>query len=145
MNEAYIPILYVISIVFTVLTSLGIGKIYDIFGNIISFLIPFSTVWVSLLFLSKSLIAIYISVIFYGITSGMHSTILRANIASLSSEIKRGAAYGWFYGSYGFSLLLGSTIIGYIYSISRYYVFIYVMSTQIISLGIFLLFKRRFM
>ena len=133
-DEAHIPILYLLAMGIDGLVAFFIGSLYDKIKLKILIIVPLLSVFLSFLCFSNSLVSITFAVLSYGIIIGCHETILRAAIADLISLSKRGLAYGIFNSIYGLGFLIGGLIIGYLYGKSIRQIYFYVISIEIISL-----------
>lgn len=139
-NEAHIPVLYLIAMGVDGVIAFFVGRLYDRVKFKILFIVPLFSIFLPFLSFSKSIIFVIICVLFYGIIIGCHETVLRAAIADVTSSEKRGFAYGLFNTVYGFGFLLGGWIIGFLYGKSLNFIYIYVVLSEIISLFFILTF-----
>lgn len=127
-SDAMIPILYAGAMAVDALIAVVIGKMYDRLkvstgkktgGVSILFIIPAMTFALPLLTLSHSVVLIVIGMVLMGIVLGTHETIMRSAIADLTPFHKRGLGYGLFNTFYGLALLLGSSLMGYLYDLNQ--------------------------
>lgn len=142
LNKAFIPTLYAIAMAVDGAFAIFIGKYYDRKGLSSLVLIPVLTIPVAILGFSINAVFAIISIILWGCVMSMHETIMKATVADITSISNRGKAYGYFNTIYGIAMLLSSTIMGYLYEHSSYYIFIYVVIIEILALIAFILFKR---
>lgn len=142
LNEAVIPTLYAVAMAVDGAFAIFIGKYYDKKGVGTLILIPILSVPVVLLGFSNNKILAVISIILWGCVMSIHETLIKAVIADLVPLTSRGKAYGLFNTIYGVSMMIGSTIMGYMYDYSKYYIFIYVLVTEILAAIVFKLWKN---
>jgi MFS family permease len=141
-TDVQIPILYAIAMGMDALVALIIGKVYDKVGLKSLIAIPLLTLPIPLFVFSYSYHLAIIGILFWGAVLGIHETTMRAAIADLTSLEHRGFAYGIFNAIYGASWLFGGTLMGFLYDVSPDYIFLFVLSMELISIA-FLLIKRR--
>jgi predicted MFS family arabinose efflux permease len=138
-----IPILYAIAMGMDALVALIIGKVYDKIGLKSLITIPLLTLPIPLFVFSHSYHLAIIGILLWGAVLGIHETTMRAAIADLTSLEHRGFAYGIFNAIYGASWLFGGTLMGFLYDVSPGYIFLFVLSMELISIAAFLLIKGR--
>ena len=150
MPDTYIPLLYAFAMLVDALFALGVGKLYDVLkthkknekgGLIILAVIPLISAAIPLLVFSTSLTLIFIGIFVWGIVMGTHETIMRAAIADLTPESKRGTGYGIFNASYGLAMFIGSATIGFLYDYSLALLITIVILVEIAAMLLF--FKLR--
>ena len=73
---------------------------------------------------------------------GIHETIMRSVIADMTSLQKRGTGYGIFNATYGLAMLLGSSLLGFLYDRSMHSLISAVVFLEILALPIFFLMRR---
>ena len=81
--------------------------------------IPFLTLLLPFMTISKSVTQIIIGMIFFGIVMGTHEAIMRSAIADITPFNKRGTSYGIFNTGYGLALLVGSALMGRLYDLNQ--------------------------
>lgn len=137
LNEVQIPLFYALAMGVDAFVAMAIGKIYDRIGLISLIVIPFLTILIPPLVFSPVYTFILIGIILWGMVMGIHETIMRATIAEITAIQQRGTAYGIFNSTYGVSRFLGSTIMGFLYAISPFYIVLFAVVLELISLPIF--------
>lgn len=124
MSDGNITLIYSVAMVVDAVTALLVGKAYDQLkdksgngtgGLAVLMSIPFITLLLPFLTLSKSSNLIIIGMIAFGIVIGTHETVMRSAIADITPFHKRGTGYGVFNTAYGFALLCGSALMGWLY------------------------------
>ncbi|ANL00965.1 MULTISPECIES: MFS transporter [Rhizobium] len=78
----------------------------------------------------------------WGIGYAVQDTLMKAIIAGLLPEGRRGLGFGMFYSAYGGGWLLGSVAMGLLYDRSTLALAAFVAAAQLASLPIFLLARR---
>ncbi|HIP25264.1 MAG TPA: MFS transporter [Archaeoglobus profundus] len=123
-----IPILYAVAMCIDAISALIIGRIYDKIRFKSLTLLPLTNMLIPLAFLNP------IAIAFYGIAMGIQESVVKAAMADLVGVKKRSTAYGILNFIYGLAWLFGSTIVGYLCDISFKYLYMYVVTMEIISL-----------
>lgn len=145
-SDAVIPLLYSLAMVVDAFMGLIVGRIYDRLktkyknqhsGLLVLLIIPFLTLLVSLFIFSSQLYLVVVGVFLWGCVMGTHETIMKAGIADLTSIKKRGTGYGIFNTTYGFALMIGSALAGFLYEFSIPLLIFMLVSFEIIALIIF--------
>ncbi len=142
--ESYIPVFYAGAMIIDGIAAVIVGWLYDRTGLRILVLLPILTAPVAFFVFSSKVALIIAGVALWGIVMGMHETIMKAAIADLTHINKRGMGYGIFNAAYGVSLLIGGTLMGYMYDgghITQIAVFSIVM--EIAAMLLFFSFFRR--
>ncbi len=142
LSEALIPTLYAIAMVVDGIFAIFIGKYYDKKGLISLVLIPILSIPVAILGFSKNPVFAVVSIILWGCVMSIHETIMKATVADITTISNRGKAYGFFNTIYGIAILLGSTIMGYLYQYSLRYILIYVVIIEILAFISYIVFKN---
>ncbi len=126
-SDELIPIFYAVAMGADAVFALIVGKLYDKVGFKTLIFAPILTMLIPLAFLSP------IAVVFYGLVMAVHETIMRSAVADLVGVSKRGTAYGLLNLSYGLGWFLGSSAVGFLYDLSLNFVWIYVVSMEILA------------
>ncbi len=137
-SDAAIPIFYAIAMGIDALIAIIIGKIYDKKGFLCLISIPVLTIPIPLFAFSMNKGFILIGAVLWGAVMGIHETIMRAAVADITMPEKRGTVYGIFNTIYGLSFFLGSGIMGYLYEISIFYLILFCIMAQFLSLLCFI-------
>jgi MFS family permease len=128
MSDGNITMLYAIAMAVDAVAALVVGHAYDHFkvktnnktgGLLVLAAIPFITVLLPFLTLTKSIPLIVAGMMIFGIVMGTHETIMRSAIADLAPLYKRGTSYGIFNSAYGLALLIGSALMGWLYDMNQ--------------------------
>lgn len=113
---ALIPVLYGLAMGVDALAAVLGGRIFDRHGLKVLIVLPLlSLPAVPLLFLSSTPAYIWLGAVFWGAALGVQQSTVRAGVATLTPEHKRGTAYGIFDSAFGLALLLGSMLLGELY------------------------------
>jgi MFS family permease len=139
----WIPVLLAFATGCGVVASLVLGRLYDRVGTpaLVAGVI-LSALFVPLLF-QGSLLAIILAMPLWGIGYATQDTLLKAVIAGILPEGRRGLAFGLFYTAYGTGWLAGSIVIGLLYGVSLFALAVFVVSAQLLSLPVFVLAERK--
>ena len=137
MPDSHIPLLYALAMGVDAFMALFIGRVYDRIGLGVLFLVPIMSLPIPLLGLSESQFPIYMGIVLWGLAMGAHETVMRAAIADIVPRTRRAFAYGVFNTIYGVSWFVGSSIVGYLYGLSKGYINLFVFTTQALAMGVF--------
>jgi len=143
---SYIAVLlYCITQLFHAFSGLYFGKLLDRLGLIILYVPVISLVLASIFSLYTVFpICILLSFILYGVHEGVYEVSWRALVGKIVDPEMRSVAYGLYHMVFGFSILLGSLIVGYLYEhISYSYAVFYVVSLQLAVAAILTLILKR--
>jgi MFS-type transporter involved in bile tolerance (Atg22 family) len=132
-SPTWIPVLYALAMGIHAIVALWVGKHYDRGGFKVLLWIPLLNIPVVLLGFTNKSWLIVIAVICLGAIMGIQETIMRAAIADLIPVYMRGRAYAIFNITLGLAMLLGSSMMGWMYE--AYYVIIpgFVVVTQLVA------------
>ncbi|MEW6161917.1 MAG: MFS transporter [Nitrospirota bacterium] len=142
-SDVQIPIFYAIAMGVDAVIALIIGKVYDKIRLKSLITIPLLTLPIPFFAFSHSYGLAMISVVLWGAVMGIHETTMRAAIADLTPLGRRGFAYGLFNTVYGASWFFGGTLMGLLYGVSISYLILFVVLTEVISILVFFLVKRK--
>ena len=144
---SYIAVfLYCVTQLFHAFSGLYFGKLLDKLGLIILYIPVLSLILASLFSLYIAFPAcILLSFILYGVHEGVYEVSWRALIGKIVGSEMRSVAYGLYHMVFGFSILLGSLIVGYLYEhVSYSYAIFYVISLQlVVAVVLTLILKRK--
>src|SRR5205085_11567000 len=135
----WIPIFLALSTGAGVIASLLLGKLYDRAGIwIVVTAVCLSASFSPLVFLGGFWIALG-GLLLWGIGYATQDTLLKALIAGVLPEGKRGLAFGVFYLGYGGGWLAGSITVGLLYAHSRTALIAFSLMTQLLAVPFFIL------
>ncbi|MBC7080685.1 MAG: MFS transporter [Thermoplasmatales archaeon] len=142
-QDYQIPLMYAFAMAVDGIAAIFIGKTYDRMnkkgsGLRLLLVIPFLTLFSSILIFSNFKLLIVIGVILWGIVMGAHETIMRAGISDITLANQRGTAYGIFNFSYGVAFFLGASLAGFLYEYSVNALIIVIVLIQIFAMIFFL-------
>jgi len=140
--DAQIPMMYAIAMGVDAVAALVVGKTYDRIGLVSLLAVPLLTLPIPFLAFSHSYSLVVISIGLWGVVMGIQETIMRAAIADLTPIERRGFAYGIFNTVYGAGWFLGGALMGRLYELSIYYVVLFVVVTELISIPLFILVRK---
>jgi len=140
---ALIPVLYAVAMGVDALAALLGGRVFDRHGLKVLVVLPLlSLPAVPLLFLSSTPAYIWLGAVFWGAALGVQQSTVRAGVAMLTPEHKRGTAYGIFDSAFGLALLLGSMLLGALYGRSVETLVIVAVAFQVAALPLLFLTLR---
>ncbi|HBC92709.1 MAG TPA: MFS transporter [Pelotomaculum sp.] len=128
MSDASIALLYSVAMIVDAVTALLVGKAYDRIktktgmktgGLLVLMAIPFITLLLPFLTLSRAIPLIVAGMAVFGIIMGTHETIMRSAIADITPFNKRGTSYGVFNTAYGLALFGGAALMGWLYDLNQ--------------------------
>ena len=140
--DAEIPLMYAIAMGADAVAALLVGKTYDRVGLLSLLAVPLLTLPIPFLAFSHSYSLVVISIVLWGVVMGIQETIMRAAIADLTPIERRGFAYGIFNTVYGTGWFLGGAVMGRLYELSIYYVILFVVAMELISIPLFILVRK---
>ena len=138
-----VPVLYAVAMAVSGVGSLALGKLYDRAG--IGILIPLTVVTAAyspLVFLGGLGTAVA-GVALWGLGMGVQESIIPAAVAPMVSPDRRALAYGLFTAAYGTAWVLGSVVIGVLFSTSLSVVTTFTLATQLAAVPFLLLVRHR--
>jgi MFS family permease len=138
----WIPIVLAMSTLAGVFASLLLGRLYDRFGlPVILVAIVIASLFSPLVFFGRFSLAL-VGLLLWGIGYATQDTLLKALVAGMLPEHRRGLAFGVFYTGYGVGWLIGSVTAGLLYRHSILAVVIFSVGVQLTSIPIFVLGQR---
>lgn len=132
-SPTWIPILYAIAMGVDAIVALYVGKHYDRSGFKVLLWIPILNLPVVLLGFLNNLWMIGIAVVCWGALMGIQETVMKAVIADLIPTGQRGRAYAILNIILGLSMLIGSSMMGWMYEASLSILIGFVVVTQLIA------------
>ncbi len=134
-SAPWIPLTYVIAMAASTLSALSLGRLYDRKGSkILLFVIPLSSIFAPLVFLSSSPLVALLGMILWGIGMGAQKSLIKAVVGTLTPRDKRASAFGIFNTGYGLAWFIGSALMGLLYDISLRDLTIFSIVAQLASL-----------
>ena len=149
--DSRIPLLYAMAMGIDALAALSVGKMYDVLkskhknqsaGLNLLVIMPIISLLIPLLVFTNNIHYIVVGICLWGVVMGMHETIMRSAIADITSLEKRGTGYGFFNATYGFAVLVGSSLLGFLYSRSIYFLAAAVIILESAAFVVFFFMKR---
>ena len=143
LSPSGIPLLFAFTMGVDAVAALACGWLYDRYGLKVLVLLPLFTVPATpLLFLSPSPALIWVGGGLWGAAMGLQDATMRSGVATLTPESVRGTAYGIFDTVFGTAWLLGSLLLGWLYTISPQALVIAAVIFQIAALPLLFLTLR---
>jgi MFS family permease len=136
MSDAWIPIVFSISMAAAGISALIFGRLFDRKGfSVLILATALASLFVPLVFLDNYYFLL-IGMILWGIGLGAQESIMRAVVANLVQMNKRGTAYGILNIWFGVFWFLGSALMGFLYDISLISLIIFSMGIQLAAIPI---------
>lgn len=140
--DAWVPILFAISMGVAGIAALVFGHLYDHFGIVVLiFATALASLFVFLVFSDKFYLTL-IGMVLWGIGLGAQESIMRAFVANLVGMNKRATAFGILNMWFGISWFLGSALMGILYDISLTALIVFSFSIQMASIPILYIVKN---
>lgn len=136
MSDAWMPIVFSISMAVAGIAALVFGRLYDSKGfSVLIFATALASLFAPLVFLDSFYSAL-IGMILWGIGLGTQESIMRAVVANLVQMNKRGTAYGILNIWFGVFWFLGSALMGFLYDVSLPALIIFSVGIQLAALPV---------
>jgi len=133
MSDSLIPILYSAAMAADAMAALAFGRLFDKLGiRVIIAAILISSLFAPMVFLGGFGFALT-GMILWGIGMGAQESVLKAEIALMVPQEKRGRAFGTFNAAYGFFWFAGSALMGILYDTSITGLVVFSVLTQFIA------------
>lgn len=135
LSPALIPVLFGLAMGTDAIGSIVAGHFFDRYGLKVLYVLPVVTLpTLPLLFLAVHPLWIWIGAALWGLALGIQESIVRAGVATLTPEALRGTAYGLFDTVFGAAWLVGSVLLGALYSIGVEWLVAIAMILQVAAL-----------
>ena len=137
-----VPVFYAVAMAVSGIGSLIFGRLFDHVG--IGILIPLTVTaaaYAPLVFLGGLWTGIA-GVALWGLGMGVQESIIPAAVAPMVSPDRRASAYGLFTGAYGTAWVLGSIVIGLLFSVSLGAVTIFAVAAQLAAVPLIVVVRR---
>lgn len=131
-----IPLVYAAAMGVDALAALVFGHLYDRIGLRGLAVVPLLTAAVPFLSFSTRPVLVWAGAAVWGAAMGIHESTMRAAVADLVPEARRGTGYGVFGALYGLAWLEGSTVIGALYGVALGAVDVLVVVLQVAALAV---------
>ncbi len=142
MSEAWMPIVFSISMGASGIAALIFGRLYDTKGfSVLIFATALAAFFAPLVFLDDFYFVL-MGMILWGIGLGAQESIMRAVVANLVQMNKRGTAYGILNIWFGVFWFLGSALMGYLYDVSLLSLVIFSVGIQLAAIPILIAVKN---
>jgi len=113
-EDRVIPLIYALAMLVDAVFSPIVGKFNDRVGLKCLTLLPITTMLTVLSLFNP------IGIVFFGLSMALQETVMRAVVADYVGVSKRGFAYGIFNTAYGFSLFVGSAVLGFLFDFMNF-------------------------
>ena len=136
MSDAWMPIIFSISMGAAGIAALIFGRLYDTKGfSVLIFVTGLASFFAPLVFMDDFYFVL-LGMILWGIGLGTQESIMRAVVANLVQMNKRGTAYGILNIWFGVFWFLGSALMGFLYDVSLFSLIIFSMGIQLAAIPI---------
>ncbi len=140
----WIPVAYAIAMGVDGVGAITFGRLFDRFGIVL--LIPLTLLaaaFAPLVFLGGFWPGL-IGAAIWGVSMGVHESIIPAAVAPMVSPQRRASAYGLFTAGYGLFWFLGSAVMGVLYDYSAVATIIFCVVCQLAAIPVFLVVRRQY-
>ncbi len=118
LSPPLIPVLFAVAMATDAVAALVVGRFFDRYGLKVLYALPLLTLpTLPLLFLAVHPVWIWIGSGLWGAALGVQESTVRAGVATLTPEARRGTAYGLFDTVFGVSWFVGSVMMGALYAL----------------------------
>ncbi|MGH8283977.1 MAG: MFS transporter [Gammaproteobacteria bacterium] len=134
-SPVFIPVLFAVAMAADAIAALVAGRFFDRYGLKVLYVLPLLTLpTLPLLFLSVNPLWIWFGAVLWGAALGVQESTVRAGVATLTPEARRGMAYGLFDTVFGASWFVGSIILGALYALGPVWLVIVAVLLQLAAL-----------
>ncbi len=112
---AAVPLVYALGMALAAVAAAGTGWAYDRWGPLVLLAVPVMTAFVPGLVFGATLPLVLAGVVIWGAATGVQDSTVKALVADLVPEDRRGAAYGLFSVFQGAGAFAGATVAGVLY------------------------------
>ena len=134
---AVIPVIYAVVMAVDAISALVAGRWYDRIGVQGLVIVPIGTALIPWLGFATTTWLVIAGMLLWGAVLGVQESTLRAAVADLVPDSRRGSAYGIFTAVFGLAWLAGSAVIGLLYEQSTLWAAGFVTLMQVIALVVF--------
>ena len=138
-SAAWVPVAYAAVMAVDAIAALVSGRWYDRIGLRGLVVIPVLAAVVPWLGFSAVTALVIVGMLLWGVVLGVQESTMRAAVADLVPDARRGSAYGIFTAAYGLAWLLGSVILGVSYERSPWLAAVVITIAQALAFVMFLL------
>ena len=118
LSPVAIPLLFALAMGVDALAALAVGYYFDRRGLRVLHVLPLITApSTALLFLPATPSLIWLGAVLWGAALGVQESTMRAGVASLTPEVSQATAYGIFDTTFGAAWMIGSIIMGGLYTL----------------------------
>jgi MFS family permease len=138
-----VPVMYAVAMAVSGTGSLIFGTLYDKTG--IGLLVPLTigaAAYAPLVFLGGTAAAV-VGAALWGLGIGVQESIIPAAVAPMVATGRRASAYGLFTGAYGTAWVLGSVVIGLLFSVSLGAVTAFAVAAELAAIPFIVATRRR--
>ena len=141
-SDVTIPLLYALAMGVDAVAALAFGRMYDRLGRLVLIGAPVFAAAAAPLVFSRSLPAVVAGMVLWGVGMGSQESVLRAAVADMAPEGRRGAAFGVVNGVFGVAWFAGSVVMGLLYQTSAAWLVAFSVGAQLAAIP-FLVLSRK--
>jgi len=142
-SKDWIPILYAIAMAVDGLAALLFGRWFDRRGIAVLIVATAVSAFFAPLAFAEHFDAALAGAVLWGIGMGAQESIMRAAIAEMTPQHRRGTAYGMFNMIFGVSWFAGSALMGWLYDVSLPALIAFSMLAQLAAIPLFMMAHRQ--
>jgi len=142
-SKDWIPILYAIAMAVDGLAALLFGRWFDRLGIAVLIVATAVSAFFAPLAFAEHFDAALAGAVLWGIGMGAQESIMRAAIAEMTPQHRRGTAYGMFNMIFGVSWFAGSALMGWLYDVSLPALIAFSMLAQLAAIPLFMMAHRQ--
>jgi predicted MFS family arabinose efflux permease len=137
-SKDWIPILYAIAMAVDGLAALLFGRWFDRRGIAVLIVATAISAFFAPLAFGERFDAALAGAVLWGIGMGAQESIMRAAIAEMTPQLRRGTAYGMFNMIFGVSWFAGSALMGWLYDVSLQSLIAFSVLAQLCAVPLFM-------
>jgi len=141
-SDTMIPLLYALAMGVDAVAALAFGRLYDRFGRLVLLGAPAFAAAAAPFIFSRSLPAVTAGMVLWGVGMGIQESVLRAAVAEMAPEGRRGVAYGIFNGVFGAAWFAGSAAMGLLYQSSAVALVVFSVAAQMAAVPLLLMSRK---
>jgi MFS family permease len=137
-----VPLVFALGMAVAAVAAIATGRLYDRVGPVVLLAVPVLAAAVPFLSLAALLPAVLVGVALWGAATGIQDSTVKALVADLVPNRRRGAAYGYFAAFQGAGTFAGAALAGAIYPDATL-LGVLVAPAQVVALALLVIVIRR--
>ncbi|MCK9583267.1 MAG: MFS transporter [Endomicrobiales bacterium] len=138
LSATLIPFSYAVGLGVSSASVLFFGKLYDRLGYVVLIITTVIAAFFPIFVFFGGTALAFFGMFLWGIGTGAQSSLLKAIIGDIIPKEKRGRAYGIYNACFGLACFIGSALMGFLYDISLFWLVVFSIFMQFLSVIIFL-------